>query len=95
VAGLYDLSDRGMDLPYYNREMSILEKVKADPGLKPDGILNKFTQWEREEIYPALGPALLGIYLEELETVGYVDIKDGKIYPTTKGKAKSTKTKSK
>jgi len=48
----------------------------------------------KEEIYPALGPALLGIFLEELETVGYIDIKDGKAYPTAKGKAKSTKTKS-
>ena len=89
----FDLSDKGMDIPYYNREMSILEKIKAEPELTADEILNKFTQFEREEIYPALGPALLGIFLEELGTVGYINIKDGKVYPTAKGKSKSTKTK--
>jgi hypothetical protein len=95
VAEPYDLADRGMDIPYYNREMSILEKIKAEPGMKADEILNKFTQFEREEIYPALGPALLGIYLEELETVGYINLKDGKAHPTAKGKAKSTEIKTK
>ena len=80
----YDLSDKGMDIPYYKREMSILEKIKAEPGLTAEEILQRFTQWEREEIYPALGLALLGVLLEEMETVGYIDIKDGKVYPTTK-----------
>ena len=51
----------------------------------------------REEIYPALSPAYLGILLEELETVGYINIyiniKDGKAYPGHRAKAKSTKTK--
>lgn len=39
----------------------------------------------------------MGILLEELETVGYINIyiniKDGKAYPGHRAKAKSTKTK--
>ena len=86
----YDLCDKGFDLPAYNRSMSVLEKVKAEPGLTAEEILQRFTKFEIEEINPALSPALMGILLEEMEVVGYIEIKDGKVYPTAKGKAKST-----
>jgi len=91
----YDLADRGMDLPYYNREMTILEKIKTKPGMNDVEILNEFTQFQREEIFPPLGLGLFGILLEELETVGYINTKDGKAYPTEKGNAKSTQIKMK
>jgi hypothetical protein len=91
VAEPYDIVDNGFNIPMYNRQMAMLEKLKAEPGMTTEELLQSFTQWEREEINPPLGLAVLGIFLEELETVGYIDMKDGKIYPTAKGKAKSTK----
>ncbi len=75
------LSDQGFDLPFYRRQMSILEKIKAEPGLDTAEILAKFTQWEREEIYPRLGSAVLEIMVEELAGVGYIELRDGKVYP--------------
>lgn len=44
------MSDKGMDILYYERAMSILDKIKAEPGLKREEILRKFTKWERGNI---------------------------------------------
>jgi len=87
----YDIADNGYNVPMYNRQMAMLEKIKVDPGMTENELLNKFTKFEREEINPCLGIAVINIFLEELETVGYINIKDGKIYATDKGNAKSTK----
>ena len=76
------LSDKGFDLPFYKREMSILEKIKAEPGIDTMEVLNRFTRWEREEIYPPIGPVNVELMMGELEGVGYITIKDGKAYPT-------------
>jgi uncharacterized repeat protein (TIGR04076 family) len=78
------LSDKGFDAPFYVRAMSILEKIKAEPGIKKGDVLKKFSKFEREEIYPRLGPVNTGLLLEELETVGYIKVKTGKVYPTGK-----------
>jgi hypothetical protein len=76
-----DLASGGDSLPYYKREMSILEKVKTEPGMSADEILNKFTEWEREEIYPPLTGINVHLMLDELAEVDYIEIKDGKAYP--------------
>lgn len=75
------LSDKGYDRPFYMRSMSILNKIKEEPGIKTCDIIKRFTKWEREEIYPRLGPVLIGLLLEELETVGYITIRNGRAYP--------------
>ena len=75
------LADGGDMLTHYNREMSILEKIKARPGMTIDEILNQFTKWEREEIYPPIYPLNVSLMLGEMETVNYIEIKDGKAYP--------------
>jgi uncharacterized repeat protein (TIGR04076 family) len=75
------LSDRGFDLPFYRREMSILEKIKAEPGIDAAGVLAGFTRWEREEIYPALGPVNVDLMMQELEGAGYIRLQDGRAYP--------------
>jgi hypothetical protein len=77
----YALADVGDALPYYKREMAILDKIKSDPGLTPDELLKTFSEWEREEIYPPLSPVNTGIYLDELATVGYIKLQDGKVFP--------------
>jgi uncharacterized repeat protein (TIGR04076 family) len=75
------LADGGDMRTHYTREMSILEKIKKEPGMTPDEILNKFTRWEREEVYPPLYPLDLSLMLGELATVNYIELRDGKAYP--------------
>jgi len=82
------LSDKGFDRPFYMRAMSILKKIKEEPGIKTSDVLKKFTRFEREEIYPRLGPVNTGLLLEELENTGYITTKNGKAYPVVKKKTK-------
>jgi uncharacterized repeat protein (TIGR04076 family) len=76
-----DIASRGFDTPYYRRSMAILEKIKAEPGITLDQILQKFTEWERNEIYPPLTRLVADCLLDEMAMVKYVDIRDGKYYP--------------
>jgi hypothetical protein len=66
---------------HYNRAMSILEKIKSQPGMTVDEILEKFTKWEREEIYPPIYHLNLSLMLDEMAVVNYIELKDGKAYP--------------
>jgi hypothetical protein len=43
-----------------------------------------FTDFERDEIYPPLYSVNVQLMLDELEEVGYVELKDGKAYPGSK-----------
>jgi hypothetical protein len=63
------------------RQMNILEKIKAEPGISKEEIRNRFSEWEREEIYPPLTPLILEFLLDELVEVNYIEIRDGKVYP--------------
>jgi len=63
------------------REMSILEKIKKEPGITAEAILTRFTDWERDEIFPPLTPILTELMLDELAQTGYIDIIEGKVYP--------------
>jgi hypothetical protein len=81
-----DLASGGYTLPYYKREINVLEKVKNEPGITVDEILNKFTDWEREEIYPPLNPVNVGLMLDELAEVNYIELRDGKAYPKSASK---------
>jgi hypothetical protein len=66
--------------------MSILEKIKAEPGLTVNDILSKYNDFERNVVYPKLTPALVEILLDEMATVGYIELKDGKAYPGNRRK---------
>ena len=68
-------------LTHYNREMSILEKIKDRPGMTIEEILNRFTRFEREEIYPPIYPLNVSLMLGEMATVGYIELRDGRAYP--------------
>jgi uncharacterized repeat protein (TIGR04076 family) len=76
-----DLADGGDCLPYYNREMNALKKIKSEPGMTANEILNKFTAFERDEIYPPLTLFNLELMLDELAEVGYIELRNGKAYP--------------
>ena len=75
------LADGGDMLTYYKRGMDILEKIKDKPGMTPDEILNKYTKWEREELYPPIYSVNLSLILGELATVDYIEMRDGRAYP--------------
>lgn len=79
-----DVASGGYTLPFYKREMNILEKVKENPGMTVEEILQKFTDFERDEIHPPLYNVIVQLMLDELEEVGYVELKDGKAYPGEK-----------
>lgn len=76
-----DLASGGYTLPFYKREISILEKIKQKPGMTIDEILASYPDFEREEIHPPLNPVLVQLMLDELAEVGYVELKEGKAYP--------------
>ncbi len=61
--------------------MAMLEKIKAEPGLTRDEIIGKFTDWERDEIYPPLNPMLVECLLDEMAQVNYLEKRDGRYYP--------------
>jgi hypothetical protein len=66
---------------HYNRAMNILEKVKKQPGMTVKEILNKFSKFEREEIYPPIYDLNVSLMLDEMAVVVYVEMRDGKAYP--------------
>ena len=84
----FDLADRGDALPYYRRSMSILARVAGKPGIAIDKIINEFTREEIDNIYPSLGQRIVGALVGELELMGYVGVKDGKVTITPAGKKK-------
>jgi uncharacterized repeat protein (TIGR04076 family) len=77
-----DLSDSDYAMPYYRREISILEKIEKEPGIKIGEILGRFTDFERDEISPPLSPVLMQVLLEALEDMNYIEIRDGAAYAT-------------
>lgn len=78
----FGLMDSGpKHLPFYRRQMGIADKIKSKPGIEVSKMLDEFTEWERNEIYPILCPPLLEELLEELELAGYVQIREGCAYP--------------
>lgn len=84
----FDLSEKGFDTPYFRRQMAILRKLNARGGVPADRLLDTFTKWEIEEIYPPLSPAMVHRLTEELELIGYVSTGDGITAITPKGVAK-------
>jgi uncharacterized repeat protein (TIGR04076 family) len=84
----FDLSDRGRNIPYFRRQMVILDRISKKPGIKADKILGEFTKKEIEAIYPALSRVMVKLLAEELELTGYLKIGQGAATVTAKGKKK-------
>ena len=72
----------------FSPKLVILKKVLPKPGIEVDKILNEFSKKEIEGIYPALNQVMMQVLIEELELIGYLEIKDGKATVTKKGEAK-------
>ena len=84
----FDLADKGDAVTYFRREMSILHKVLPKPGIKVSQILKEFSREQILDIYPALSPILVQVLSEELELMGYLEIKKGKATVIQKGETK-------
>ena len=79
-----DLSDSMYSQPFYRRAIAILEKIEAEPGLKTSDILDRFSEFQKNEIAPRLTPVFTGVLLEALEDMDYIEINDGKAFATGK-----------
>ena len=84
----FDLSDQGRNIPFFRRDMEILDKILKKPGIKTDEILEEFSKEEIENIYPALSQVMISSLLEELELMGYVMIQEGKVFGNQKSEIK-------
>jgi uncharacterized repeat protein (TIGR04076 family) len=87
-ARAFELSDKGYDVPYFRREMVILDRVSKTQGIPVADILNLFTKEEIEQTHPALSPILIQCLSEELALMEYLEIKDGNAFVTDKGQGK-------
>ncbi len=90
----FDLSDKGVSIPYFRRQMSILNKVLNRPAIQADQLLNEFSREEIEDIYPALSQQLLIPLIEDLQILNFLKIENGKVDITDKGRDKLNDFKS-
>jgi len=88
VVKAFDLADKGLSIPYFRRQMAILNKVLPRQGIAKEEILHAFSKEEQLEIYPALSEEIMVPLIEELEVLGYMEIKNGNAFVTKEGKAK-------
>jgi uncharacterized repeat protein (TIGR04076 family) len=77
-----DIADSAYAQPFYRREVAILEKIRKEPGIKIDKILDKFSDFEKNGISPPLNPVFLGIVLEALKDMNYIEIRNGSVWAT-------------
>jgi hypothetical protein len=86
----FDLADLGDAIPYFRKEMVILNYIIQNPGVKVDKIRESLPKAHLDEIYPGLYPILFEVLVEELEVIGLIKIEDGKATATPKGAARLT-----
>ena len=84
----FDVSGAGRNIPFFRREMVMVDRILKKPGIKTNEILGEFTSEEIEGIYPALGQAMVEALLEELELMGYLEIQEGKVFARQKSEVK-------
>jgi hypothetical protein len=81
----FDLAESGDSICYFRRQMVLLSRVLAKPGIAMDKILGEFTKKEAVEVHPPLSQVMIQVLVEELELMGYVTIKDNEVTVTPKG----------
>ena len=77
-----DLSDCEYAQPFYRREIAVLEKIEIEPGIEVSEIMNRFTDFEKNDISPRLTPVFMEVIMDALTDMAYVEVKDGKAFPT-------------
>lgn len=84
----FDLADKGRNIPFYRREMTLLNKILKQPGIGAEQLLGAFTTYQIEEIYPALSQPMIESLLEEMELMGYLEQREGKLFAGLKAAPK-------
>jgi uncharacterized repeat protein (TIGR04076 family) len=84
----FDISDGGYDIPYFRRQMAILQKILRKGKVKAGKIMEEFTRKQIEGIYPVLSPIETEALAEELELMGYLKMSNGIVNVTKKGEKK-------
>jgi uncharacterized repeat protein (TIGR04076 family) len=74
------LADGGFYLGDYKRQIEILEKIKKEPGLTVEDIVNRYSDYEKG-LYVRITPDFVKLALEEMAEVNYIELKNGKAYP--------------
>jgi uncharacterized repeat protein (TIGR04076 family) len=77
-----DLSDSDYCQPFYRRALAILDKIKAEPGIKGMEIPVRFTPFERDEISPTLTPPFVQVMLGALTEMNYIRLENNGFYAT-------------
>ncbi len=80
VCEAVDLSDSDYAQPFYRRAIAILKKIEQEPGIKTDEILDRFTDFEKNDISPRLAPPLMNVLLGALVDMKYIEIRDDRAY---------------
>ncbi|MGD0657179.1 MAG: hypothetical protein ABSD38_03865 [Syntrophorhabdales bacterium] len=88
VLEAFDLSDKGFAIPFFRRQVTILDRVSKNQGIEEQAILEHFSADERREIYPPLVHEILLPLDDELVLMSYLERREGKVFVTEKGKAK-------
>ncbi len=83
-----DLMDKGDAIPYFRKEMVILNQVMQNPGIEIAKIRASLPPEHLDEIYPGLFPALFEVLYEELDAIGFIESRNKKAYATQKGEAR-------
>jgi uncharacterized repeat protein (TIGR04076 family) len=84
----FDLADKGRNIPFYRREMTILNKILKQPGISAEQLLDTFTQSQIEEIYPALSQPMIESLVEEMELMGYLEQREEILFASPKAALK-------
>lgn len=94
VFSVYDLADKGQDLPYFRREMTMMDRiVKAGGSYEVEKIGELYDEFERMDIYPPLVREIILPLVEELALVNFANVKDGIITITEEGAARVARFK--
>ena len=84
----FDLADGGDAIPYFRKQMAILSVVQANPGVAVNKIRDSLPHAQKEKVYPLAAPVMVQGLIEELELVGHLEIKKGRVHITKKGQRK-------
>lgn len=83
-----DLCEFGESAPYFRRSMTFIDKLSKNPGMNAQEIKDAFTEKQQLEIYPPITTQMITYLMEEMLSLNYAQLKDGKYYVTDAAKAR-------
>ena len=94
IFDVYDLADTGQDLPYFRRQMTIMDRAAKKGGSVPvSEIGNMYDNFELMEIYPPLVKEMIEPLIDELVLLEMATVEDGVLTVTEKGRERVARFK--